>query len=47
MSSDNLHNRVLVLAHFGRDSELLHTFLEQHGFACDVVSSADELSREI
>jgi len=47
VSSDNFHNRVLVLANFGRDSELLHKFLEQHGFACDVVSSADELSREI
>lgn len=47
MISDDLHNRVLVLANFGRDSELLHDFLEQHGFGCDVVSSADELSREI
>ena len=47
MISDDLHNRVLVLATFGRDSELLHDFLERHGFACDVVSSPDELSQEI
>jgi signal transduction histidine kinase len=43
----DLHSRVLVLANFGRDSELLHGFLVQHGFTCDVVSSPDELWHEI
>jgi signal transduction histidine kinase len=39
--------RVLVLAHFGRDSELLQSFLQRHGFQCHVVSSADELLNEV
>ena len=47
MIPDDSHKRVLVLANFGRDSELLHSFLKRHGFACHVVSSPDELSREI
>ena len=47
MIPDDLHNRVLVLATFGRDSELLQTFLTRHRFACQVVSSADDLSREL
>ena len=47
MIPEDLHNRVLVLATFGRDSELLQGFLKQHGFACHVVSSPDELCREI
>ncbi|MFL6437618.1 MAG: sensor histidine kinase [Terriglobales bacterium] len=47
MISDDLHNRVLVLANFGRDGELLQSFLTRHRFACDVVSSADDLSREL
>jgi signal transduction histidine kinase len=44
---DDLHQRVLVLATFGRDSELLQSFLKRHRFACQVVSSADDLSREM
>lgn len=47
MIPDDLQKRVLVLATFGRDSELLQSFLKRHGFACHVVSNADDLSREL
>lgn len=43
----NLHLRVLVLAQFGRDSELLQAFLKRHNFHSHVVSSAEELLKEL
>ena len=39
--------RVLVLAHFGRDSELLQAFLKRHGLTGHVVSSAGDLFKEM
>jgi signal transduction histidine kinase len=42
-----LDHRVLVLANFGRDSDLLRGFLRRHGFACHVVFNPEELAREI
>jgi len=45
--ADDLHSRVLILAHFGRDSELLQSFLKRHRVSCHVISGADELPREI
>lgn len=47
MILDDLHNRVLVLANFGRDGELLQSFLNRHEFSCQIVSSADEFFREM
>lgn len=43
----NLNLRVLVLAQFGRDGELLQTFLKRHNFHSHVVSSAEELLKEL
>ncbi|HKR96745.1 MAG TPA: HAMP domain-containing sensor histidine kinase [Candidatus Angelobacter sp.] len=43
----DLNLRVLVLAQFGRDSELLQTFLKRHNFYSHVVSSAEELLKEL
>ena len=43
----DLNLRVLVLAQFGRDSELLQTFLKRHNFHSHVVSSAEELLKEL
>jgi C4-dicarboxylate-specific signal transduction histidine kinase len=45
--SHNLNLRVLVLAQFGRDSELLQTFLKRHNFHSHVVSSAEDLLNEL
>ncbi|HEY1938942.1 MAG TPA: hybrid sensor histidine kinase/response regulator [Candidatus Angelobacter sp.] len=39
--------RVLVLARFGRDSELLESFLRRHGFLCHAISNADEFLVEV
>jgi signal transduction histidine kinase len=39
--------RVLVLAKFGRDSELLQSFLKRHGFYGHILSSADEMLNEL
>ena len=47
MSFQDLNNRVLVLAHIGRDSELLKLFLDRHGFEAHVVGNAHELLGEI
>jgi signal transduction histidine kinase len=43
----NLNLRVLVLAQFGRDSELLQTFLKRHNFHPHIVSGAEELLNEL
>ena len=43
----DLNLRVLVLAQFGRDSELLQAFLKRHNFYSHVVSSAEELLKEL
>ena len=43
----NLNLRVLVLAQFGRDSELLQIFLQRHSFHSHVVSSTEELLKEL
>jgi signal transduction histidine kinase len=39
--------RVLVLAQFGRDGELLHTFLQRHGFSSQIVANSDEFFNEM
>jgi signal transduction histidine kinase len=39
--------RILVLARIGRDSELLCTALQRHGFACAALSSEDEIFDEL
>jgi signal transduction histidine kinase len=39
--------RILVLARIGRDSELLCTALQRHGFTCTVVSSQDDIFHEL
>lgn len=39
----NAELRVLVLARVGRDSELLCTALERHGFTCTALSCADDI----
>jgi signal transduction histidine kinase len=44
---EDLNLRVLVLAHFGRDSELLQSFLKRHGFLCHAVAGADDLFNEL
>ena len=36
-----------MLAHFGRDSELLQSFLKRRGFACHAVANAEELFIEM
>jgi signal transduction histidine kinase len=43
----DLSLRVLVLAQFGRDSELLQTFLKRHNFHPHVVGSAEDLLTEL
>lgn len=47
MTPEDLHTRVLVLARFGRDSELLQSFLMRHGFSSYVIANADDLPREM
>lgn len=39
--------RVLVLARFGRDSELLQTFLKRHGFHSHLLANADDMLNEL
>jgi len=43
----DLSLRVLVLAQFGRDAELLQSFLRRHQFASPVVSGAEDFFREL
>lgn len=43
----DLNLRVLVLAQFGRDSELLQAFLQRYNFHSHIVSSAEELLKEL
>jgi signal transduction histidine kinase len=43
----NQNLRVLVLAQFGRDSELLQAFLKRHNFHSHVVSGAEDLLNEL
>jgi signal transduction histidine kinase len=45
--SHNLNLRVLVLAQFGRDSELLQAFLKRHNFHSHVVRGAEDLLNEL
>jgi signal transduction histidine kinase len=47
VTEQEFERRVLVLAHFGRDSELLRAFLKRHGFSCHLLASPEELPREI
>lgn len=43
----DLNLRVLVLAQFGRDSELLQKFLKQHHFHSHIAANAEELLNEL
>lgn len=43
----DLSLRVLVLAQFGRDAELLRSFLQRHQFSSHVVSETEEFFREL
>jgi signal transduction histidine kinase len=43
----DLSLRVLVLAQFGRDAELLQSFLQRHQFSGHVVSSPEDFFREL
>lgn len=43
----DLSLRVLVLAQFGRDAELLQSFLQRHQFSGHVVSGPEEFFREL
>jgi signal transduction histidine kinase len=45
--AEDLSLRVLVLAQFGRDSELLHSFLQRHGFPSQIVTNSDEFFNEL
>ena len=47
MSALNPELRILVLARIGRDAELLCAALDRHGFPCTVLSSANDVFREI
>lgn len=47
MSAFNPELRILVLAHVGRDAELLSAALDRHGFPCTVLSSVDDVFREM
>ncbi len=44
---EDINLRVLVLATFGRDSELLQSFLKRNGFSCHVVQDTEELLNEM
>ena len=44
---NDLSLRVLVLAQFGRDAELLQSFLQRHQFSGHVVSGPEEFFREL
>jgi signal transduction histidine kinase len=45
--AEDLSLRVLVLAQFGRDGELLHSFLQRHGFSSQIVANSDEFFHEM
>ena len=45
--AEDLSLRVLVLAQFGRDGELLRTFLQRHGFHSQIVANSDEFFNEM
>src|ERR1041385_6942082 len=45
--AEDLSLRVLVLAQFGRDGELLQTFLQRHGFQSRIVANAEEFFNEM
>ena len=47
MTAPDPNLRMLVLAKFGRDSELLQSFLKQHGFYSHILTSADEMLHEL
>ena len=45
--AEDLSLRILVLAQFGRDGELLHSFLQRHGFQSKIVANAEEFFNEM
>ena len=45
--ANDLSLRVLVLAQFGRDTELLQSFLQRHKFSSHKVSDAEEFFSEL
>src|ERR1051326_6557636 len=45
--AEDLSLRILVLAQFGRDGELLHSFLQRHGFQSRIVANAEEFFNEM
>jgi signal transduction histidine kinase len=45
--AEDLSLRVLVLAQLGRDGELLHSFLQRHGFPSQIVADAEEFFNEL
>ena len=45
--AEDLSLRVLVLAQFGRDGELLRTFLQRHGFSSQIVANSEEFFNEL
>lgn len=47
MNAFNPELRILVLARVGRDAELLSSALDRHGFPCVVLTSADDVFREM
>lgn len=47
MTPSDPNLRVLVLARFGRDSELLQSFLKGHGFSSHILTSADDMLNEM
>jgi hypothetical protein len=45
--AEDLSLRVLVLAQLGRDGELLHSFLQRHGFPSQIVANPEEFFNEL
>ncbi len=45
--AEDLSLRVLVLAQLGRDGELLHSFLQRHGFPSQIVANREEFFNEL
>ena len=45
--AEDLSLRVLVLAQFGRDGELLRTFLQRHAFSSQIVANSEEFFNEL
>jgi len=45
--AEDLSLRVLILAQFGRDGELLRTFLQRHAFSSQIVANSEEFFNEL